>query len=1187
MKILQISTYDIRGGAARASYRLHKGLREIRQDCRMLVRYKDSEDDDVFCVSPKDLQEKDDQRFLLDVVVQGQYINAHRTDMSNTIFSLPYSGLDLSTLPMIKAADIINLHWVARYQSLLTLNRLFSLGKPVVWTLHDQWAFTGGCHYGAGCRKYRTDCMGCPQLDDDPFNLPAAILRDKLEFFKGADLTIVTPSRWMAECARESRLFKDLKIEAIPNSLETDLYTPLPKAEAKGKMGLESDVVTLLFGGEDGNEKRKGFKELIAAIQYCLKDGDFQTLVNKGKIRLTCFGHPNDEIETLGIPVDPLGYLDSDEKIRDAYAGADIFILPSLEDNLPNTVLEAMSCGTPVVAFDTGGIPEMVESGVTGQIVPLRDSVKMGEALLSLIFNPDKREAMGKECREKIKEGYALNVQARAYLELYEELDRKNGSSKQAPPAASEERGWTTPAGADRAAESLSAFPEAGIGPHFSAIYDKVKFQTLKEFAPYIYEQWQASEADRKTRLDQIKELADLLNKSEADRKARLDQTKELTKLLGESEVDRKARLGQINELTDLLGESEADRKAKFDQLNELSLLLEVEADRTSMQAGIHELRSALFQESRRARDAIEGWRNLEATFAVRQARKLRLIKVEPCGLADTPESENNRQDQASLIAVDMTPVLPGGENGGAKIFTIELLRLFQNALSGNHFLLLTATWNHEELAFLEGPNMRRLCVLTGKKPVPKPPTAQYPGFLRRGLGRIRRYVKRGFHTSVASGRLLGTHGVDLLFCPFTAPTYAEPSIPTVSVIYDLQHRDLPQFFSPHEIGARNRFMHEVSQLADHVICISEHVRQAVLKHLKTNPERTHTVHVCIQSRLSTPDQGSVDADRSNLGIGLRPYMFYPANYWPHKNHRMLLTAYGMFLSRNPESDLDLVFTGALEELEKDLKRAVEQMGLTERVHFLGFLPHEQLEVVWYGCDFLIFPSLYEGFGIPVLEAMSIRKPVLCSNTTSLPEVAGKSALYFDPRKPGDIVNCLERMANDSALREDLSNRGYSRAANFRSETMIHKYLDVFSSALGNSLPISDGVTGIFQDGWIGEEMMITFGPGPKNRAIRICVSAPPWLPAARVKLKLRDGDRIVQRLSIRRGREITISQPLPEEKGCFTLTVAPTFRPSECKIGEDNRVLGVKCQGCWLIHPDQEKTSLMKAGKKCSPVSA
>ena len=535
-----------------------------------------------------------------------------------------------------------------------------------------------------------------------------------------------------------------------------------------------------------------------------------------------------------------------------------------------------------------------------------------------------------------------------------------------------------------------------------------------------------------------------------------------------------------------------------------------------------------------------------------------------------------------SLIAVDMTPVLPGGENGGAKIFAIELLRSFQKTAPGDHFLLLTALWNHEELAILDGPNMARHCLLTRKKkPRPKPLTAQYPGFFRRGLGRMGRYIMRASKTGVAPRRLLGSRGVDLLFCPFTAATYAEPGIPTVSVIYDLQHRDFPQFFSPHEIGLRNAFMREVSQQADHIVCISEHVRQAVLEHLKTNPQRTHTAHVCIQTRLSTPDHISVDRHRSALDIRLRPYMFYPANYWPHKNHRMLLTAYGMFLSRNPDNNLDLVFTGALEDSENELKRAVAQMGLKERVHFLGFLPQEQLEAVWCGCDFLIFPSLYEGFGIPVLEAMSIGKPVLCSNTTSLPGVAGKAALYFDPRKPGDIVHCLERITREPGLRNNLVNSGYSRAANFRPETMIDKYLDVFRSALGNSLPVSDGVTGIFQDGWIGEEMIIGFSPGPKNRVLELSVSAPSWLPAGRVKLKLRDDFKIVQRLSVRRGKEITISQPLPEDQGRFILTVAPTFRPSECEIGDDNRTLGIKCQGCWFIHPDQTRTSLMKGGRK------
>jgi len=461
--------------------------------------------------------------------------------------------------------------------------------------------------------------MECPQLDDDPFNLPAAILRDKIAFFKDADLTIVTPSRWMAECARKSRLFRDLRVEVIPNSLEIDLYTPVPKAEAKGKMGLESDVVTLLFGGEDGNEKRKGFKELVAAIQYCLKDEKFQGLLEDGKFRLICFGHANDEIDTLGIPVDPLGYLDSDEKIRDAYAGADIFILPSLEDNLPNTILEAMSCGTPVVAFDTGGIPEMVSNGVTGQVVPLGDSVEMGEALLSLIFDPHERGAMGKECRKMIEERYALNVQARAYLELYEELVKVNGKTRQTPSTVPGEDVWEMTPEAERV-ETSPVRLETGVGPHFSEIYDKVAFRALKDFAFHVFKQWQASEEDRKTRLDQVKELKELLEESEADRKARFVQVKELKELLEESETDRKARLDHINELNDLLEESEADRKARLDHINELN-------------DHINEL-------SVRAEAAEEGLRNLESTFAVRQARRLGIVKVEQLEFIENSKPE-------------------------------------------------------------------------------------------------------------------------------------------------------------------------------------------------------------------------------------------------------------------------------------------------------------------------------------------------------------------------------------------------------------------------------------------------------------------------------------------------------------------------------------------------------------------
>ena len=400
-----------------------------------------------------------------------------------------------------------------------------------------------------------------------------------------------------------------------------------------------------------------------------------------------------------------------------------------------------------------------------------------------------------------------------------------------------------------------------------------------------------------------------------------------------------------------------------------------------------------------------------------------------------------------ALIAVDMTPVRPGGENGGAKILVLELLKSFQEMAPNDHFLLLTASWNDDELATLDAPNMGRLCVLTEEGPNIN--IHQPHGRISRRLLKLYRGVRRRFKKYAFIGHgPLASRAVDLLFCPFTAPTYAEQGIKTVSIVYDLQHLDFPQFFSQDELDGRNGFFEEVRCRSDYIICISEKVRQTVIKYLKTDPNRTSTVHICIQSKLCTPDVINTSDCLGKLGINQRPYMFYPANFWPHKNHRMLLTAFNIFLSRHPEYELDLVFTGALDKLQEDLKNAVKSIGLSERVHFLGFVSREQLAAVWEGCEFLIFPSLYEGFGIPLLEAMAFGKPVVCSNTTSLPEVGGEAALYFDPRNPAEIVKCIEQIVYNVPLREEMKKRGSQRASEFKTENMVRNYLDILYSAI-------------------------------------------------------------------------------------------------------------------------------------------
>ena len=512
MRIVHISTYDIQGGAALAAYRLHRGLRQIGENCRMLVMHKASADDMVSPVFSKEQTEAKDEHFFLSTVIQNHYIDSHRTDISNTIFTLPYPGYDLASLSPVQEADIINLHWVACYQSPVTLQRLFQLSKPVVWTLHDQWAFTGGCHYAAGCEKYRHDCAFCPQLTDDPFNLPAANLKDKLTLFAGANLTIVTPSHWLASCVRESTLFKNHRVEVIPYSLETEVYRPLIKEGARKELGLPTEAFLLLFGATEGAEKRKGYQELLAAVGYALKEPGFKGLVENGRFKIVCFGNQSGE-KNSELPIISLGFLDTPEKIRSAYAAADLFILPSQEDNLPNTMLEALSCATPVLAFAVGGIPDIIEDGINGRLIPADDIPQLARAILSFVFNPEQREVMGQNGRRLMEEQFALPVQARRYSLLYQELCSHPQATPWVPVS-----GDATGKNAIDFAKGFQVNPVTALGPHFDGIYDSLLFRALKEYTPRLQRDWQASEVDRAARMDQIIELTRLLRESEADR---------------------------------------------------------------------------------------------------------------------------------------------------------------------------------------------------------------------------------------------------------------------------------------------------------------------------------------------------------------------------------------------------------------------------------------------------------------------------------------------------------------------------------------------------------------------------------------------------------------------------------------------------------------------------------------------
>jgi hypothetical protein len=296
------------------------------------------------------------------------------------------------------------------------------LGKPVVWSFHDQRAFTGGCHYSAACTGYETDCGKCPQLVSDPAGLTAAALADQQKLWRGDAVTVIGLSHWMAECARKSPLWRDSRIEVIPNCVEIDAYVPQDKAACRRKLDLPEDVRCVLFGADYGEEIRKGFAGLMRALALCHEDPWFVQQMGESRICFMSYGHPGKDAATCPVPIRSLGYLNNDADLATAYGAADFFMLPSLEDNLPNTVLESMSCGTPVLALDVGGARDMVLEGHTGWLIPPGDDRRFADALLRALREPDIAAGMADACRERVMNGFSPALQAGRFAALYSEL---------------------------------------------------------------------------------------------------------------------------------------------------------------------------------------------------------------------------------------------------------------------------------------------------------------------------------------------------------------------------------------------------------------------------------------------------------------------------------------------------------------------------------------------------------------------------------------------------------------------------------------------------------------------------------------------------------------------------------------------------------------------------------------------
>ncbi|MBD2037927.1 glycosyltransferase family 4 protein [Leptolyngbya sp. FACHB-321] len=412
MNVLLLSTSDINGGAARAAYRLHRGLKRINASTQMMVQIKSSDDDAVIAPRPNLRRDFAKARPALNALPLKLYPH-HGSGTFSTQWLPDYISPKVRQI----TPDIVNIHWAC--DGFLQIETLAKLNCPLVWTLHDMWAFTGGCHYSQECDRYTASCGSCPQLGSNRnFDLSRWILKRKAKAWKNLNLSIVTPSHWLAECARSSSLFHALPVHVIPYGIDLERYRSADRKFARHILKLPQDKQLILFTAIGAtSDRRKGLHLLQAALQYLEQIGCAQQI----ELLIVGASQPDTHVD-LKLRMHYLGTLSDDISLSLAYAAADIFVAPSTQDNLPNTVIEALACGTPCVAFNIGGMPDLIDHQQNGYLAQPFQTEDLAHGITWVLSNEKRHQCLADAARQKAEREFALEKQATRYVDLFKQI---------------------------------------------------------------------------------------------------------------------------------------------------------------------------------------------------------------------------------------------------------------------------------------------------------------------------------------------------------------------------------------------------------------------------------------------------------------------------------------------------------------------------------------------------------------------------------------------------------------------------------------------------------------------------------------------------------------------------------------------------------------------------------------------
>ena len=414
MRVLIINTSERTGGAAVAANRLMEALKNNGVKAKMLVRDKDT-DRITVVAAPHGLLMQ--WRFLWERLVI--FCRSHFSRKHLFEIDIANAGADVTALREFREADIVHLHWINQGMlSLGGIRKILDSGKPVVWTMHDMWPATGVCHLTMDCRKFTEGCCCCPLLPQRSLfgDLARQVWKRKRRLlYSQGRISFVTCSRWLASEARQSRLLEGKIITAIPNPIDTHVFCPGDKARARELLGLPQNRRLVLFVAQRVSAANKGGAYLVEACRQ-LAEERTELAESMGIVMLG--GSGVSMADSFGVATYPLGYVSDTERIVAAYRAADLFVMPSLSENLPNTIMEAMACGVPCVGFRVGGIPEMIDHLKNGYVAAYKDAADLARGISWVLAEAD-HEALEREAVRKVAQCYSQQAVAMKYIEVY------------------------------------------------------------------------------------------------------------------------------------------------------------------------------------------------------------------------------------------------------------------------------------------------------------------------------------------------------------------------------------------------------------------------------------------------------------------------------------------------------------------------------------------------------------------------------------------------------------------------------------------------------------------------------------------------------------------------------------------------------------------------------------------------